>query len=204
MFVSIRYVASNYNKLMNRHPWCTTSATSGLLLGMSDVIAQGIIEHRSLKEYDVRNTMKSIMIGCVFTGPGARTWYMILDRFVKGHTGLATVKKVHVDQLCMAPLLLAALFVLSERREDIRLKFRTSYTSTLLTNYTYWPWLQGINFYFVPVLYRSIFVHVAGLFWNSYITWMSKKDILFQDNSDIVHCPVNGGYFEACSDLILT
>lgn len=49
------------------------------------------------------------------------------------------------------------------------------YWQTLLADYMFWPPLQLINFSFVPVRYQFLYVNVATLGWNAFLSLMANK-----------------------------
>ena len=182
MLIILRYLASNYKVSMKAHPWLTTGLSSGLLCGIGDIVSQELVEEHGWRHYDIRRTLKMATIGCFFTGPILRSWYILLDKIVKGTCSITIAKKVHIDQLCVAPFVIGALFILSDELDgktlsDIRDRLKTSYIDTLLRNYMLWPWVQGLNFYFVPVQYRVIVVNFVGIFWNTYLSWVLNRDV---------------------------
>ena len=57
-------------------------------------------------------------------------------------------------------------------------RFEKDYYSTLMNSYRFWPFVQIVNFMFVPAFYRILVVRFAALFWNTYISF-----VLFSDKS---------------------
>jgi len=49
------------------------------------------------------------------------------------------------------------------------------YLMTYLTDCLVWPPLQLINFTFIPVNYQFLFVNLANIAWNAYLSWMANS-----------------------------
>jgi len=151
----------------------------GVLVGAGDVIAQQAVEKKG-KSHDVMRTAKMTVMGLCVLGPGLRTWYLILDRVVKGAGTSAAVKKMLMDQTLWAPSFLAMFFCLvgamnGKEVEEIKDKFRSDYIDAMKINYMIWPAVQIVNFKFVPMQHRVIVVNIVALFWNTYLAYTSHK-----------------------------
>ena len=99
------------------------------------------------------------------------------------------VARVAVDQTLFAP---TSLFVflstmsLMEGSSPSE-KLERSYTTTLKRNWMVWPFVQLINFRFVPLDHRVILVQVVSLGWNCYLSYVNSSSILPLP-SDIKDC----------------
>jgi len=169
-----------YLTSMNKRPWLTTMVSTGCICGTGDILAQQLIEHKG-KNYDIRRTVKMAAMGTLFIGPGLRTWYIVLDKLIKGASTTAVIKKVVADQFLWAPVFIAAFFSVSELLDgssfaDVEQKLKTAYLPALKANYLIWPWVQLGNFYFVPLQHRIVVVNFVALFWNMYLAWAAHQD----------------------------
>lgn len=80
------------------------------------------------------------------------------------------------DQLIFAPIGLGVYFLItSELKEKSSNKNANTYKDALLANYTVWPWLQLINFSFVPLTLRVPFIGLASIGWNAYLSNLRFK-----------------------------
>ena len=88
-----------YLAALHHFPYITGGATTSLLMGTGDVIAQKVIEER--KELDFARTRRFLIIGAVYFGPVCTKWYRTLDRLVpqfrlpKKYHGLAKTVSWH-------------------------------------------------------------------------------------------------------------
>lgn len=114
-------------------------------------------------------------------GPCVRLWYGVMDKAIKVKSPAArTVIKVGMDQLIFAPIFTAALvstisYTQDRNIQSIKDKLRTQYTDILLCNYCVWPWVQIVNFRFVPLNYQTLFTQSVAFLWNIYVSWKTHS-----------------------------
>jgi protein Mpv17 len=53
-------------------------------------------------------------------------------------------------------------------------KLDKTYWNALTSNWMVWPFVQVVNFSFVPLDYRVLFVNGLSIFWNCYLSYISK------------------------------
>ena len=151
----------------------------GCLSGIGDVIAQQVVERKGFKNHNFRRTANFMSIGFVMIAPCMRTWFITLDRLVKGTGTVAAIQKVILDQSIWAPSVIAGVFAAvdvleGKTQEQLKQKFRDSYFAALKTAWCVWPFVQMFNFYFVPLQYRVIIVNFVSIFWNTYLAWIAN------------------------------
>eukprot|EP00918_Siedleckia_nematoides_P051316 GHVU01112303.1.p1 GENE.GHVU01112303.1~~GHVU01112303.1.p1 ORF type:complete len:186 (+),score=19.24 GHVU01112303.1:140-697(+) len=171
-----------YMKVLNKRPLVTQALSAGILMGMGDTIAQVAVEKKGLKNYDVPRTTKFFLFGTIVLGPGLKAWYVLLDKLYKGQGALTTIKKVATDQTILAPVLLCVVlgsinFWNTYSVQAVKAKLKQDYKEVLITNYKVWPAAQLINFYFVPLQLRVVYVQVIALFWNTYIAYIGNREV---------------------------
>ncbi|XP_074471262.1 mitochondrial inner membrane protein Mpv17 isoform X2 [Sebastes fasciatus] len=96
----------SYQMLLTRYPQTGQTLTAGCLMGVGDVVSQQLVERKGLTHHDLKQTTKMMSIGFILVGPVLGSWYKILDRLVVGGTKSAAMKKMLLDQLGFAPVLL--------------------------------------------------------------------------------------------------
>ncbi|KAK2169247.1 hypothetical protein NP493_1199g02002 [Ridgeia piscesae] len=169
-----------YLRVLAKHPYKTQSSTTGGLMAVGDVVAQFVVEKKSVDEYSGKRTGRFLVFGMFVLGPLLRTWYLVLDRIiVSPPSGLTTLKKVALDQLMFAPMVLPFfLGTMSYWRthsiETAKEKVIQDYRAVLLTNYKIWPAAQLINFYFVPFQHRILYTNCIALYWNVYLAYKTE------------------------------
>lgn len=66
----------------------------------------------------------------------------------------------------------------------IKMELSSNYFDVLSANYYIWPWVQIVNFYYIPLQYQVLVVQTVALFWNTYLAWKTNKKLLL-DIEDI-------------------
>lgn len=54
-------------------------------------------------------------------------------------------------------------------------RLQKTWWPALQTNWMVWPFVQTINFAFLPLQYRVLFANVISIGWNSYLSWVNSK-----------------------------
>ncbi|KND04420.1 uncharacterized protein SPPG_00149 [Spizellomyces punctatus DAOM BR117] len=170
-----------YHATLTRRPIATQAVTAGCLFTAGDFIAQHGVEGKSLANHDWKRTGRLATYGTLALGPAIAVWYRYLSTAVTIKNPLAaTVARMSIDQCVFAPTNLFCFFTaigFMEGRswKQIKDKLRQTYMPTLKANFTVWPPVQLVNFYFTPVNYQSLVVNTVALGWNSYLSWTNAK-----------------------------
>lgn len=172
-------------------------------MGTGDFLAQTVIEKQKLSQLDYARTLKFFAIGfcvavstifqlisieikmmCIFflfqKGPGLRKWYGTLEAKCTATSKLGrTVQKVFIDQIVFAPIFLAGLLSIigySQHQDvgKVKEKLQNDYPDILIANYSVWPWVQIINFSFIPLNYQVLWTQTFAVFWNIYFSWRTN------------------------------
>ncbi|KAK2145063.1 hypothetical protein LSH36_705g01020 [Paralvinella palmiformis] len=155
---------------------------SRVLMCLGDGLAQVFVEKKPLDKFDVKRSGRFFLYGTVILGPTLRSWYTILDKIVKGTGKSAALQKVALDQFGFAPGFLAfflssmTLFSTGSVTASIE-KCKKDWKEVVVANWKIWPAAQTINFYFVPLNWRLIYVNVIAVFWNTYLAYISERDV---------------------------
>ena len=56
-------------------------------------------------------------------------------------------------------------------------KVRTRFLSTLFAAWKFWPMANAVNFWFVPMQFRVLYMNVLSLFWTGWLTYVNSKKI---------------------------
>lgn len=103
-----------YERQLQKRPVLTQAATSAVLFGAGDVVAQRMAEGRS--NLDVSRTLMTSVFGGAVVGPLGHLWYSHLDKitgalgFVKPGSNWFFISKLLVDAICWNSLYIAAFF----------------------------------------------------------------------------------------------
>lgn len=89
----------------------------------------------------------------------------------------AVAKRLALDQLGFAPTFLpiffTALLTLEGDVAKVPKKIEEEWWPAVKTNWVVWVPAQLLNFRFVPGNLQVLFSNVVGLFWNSYLSFIS-------------------------------
>lgn len=168
-----------YQKTLVKYPILIQAVQSGVLMGTGDLIAQSIVEKKPFENINWLRTAQFASVGLFVGGPGLRTWYGILNKYVGSQGPAATLKKVALDQFIFAPVFISVLLVTingmqgQSMDENIN-NLKRDYPDVLVNNYKLWPWVQLANFYIVPLNYQVLLVQTVAIFWNTYISWKTN------------------------------
>lgn len=132
------------------------------------------------------------VIGAVWIAPVIHYWFDLLERLTKSPKGPPTTfagtmvkaaKMVTLDQSIGAPLVNAGFMFLFtfatalcagtpgvKAARDALTMVRSSIWATLLVCWKIWPLANLLNFAFVPVNLRVLFLNFVGLGWNIYLS----------------------------------
>ena len=158
-----------YSRLLHTHPIRTNMATTGTLFALGDILAQTLEPSQETEQSPLARTARAATYGTLYA-PLGDAWYRLRQRRVPG-----TALRVAADQLLFAPaglaLYYAAMAVLrGEPPATAAQRVRTQLWPTLCANWCVWPWVQLVNFRWVPVEYRLGAVSGVAVLWNAYLS----------------------------------
>lgn len=153
---------------------------SAMMFTTSDILTQQFVEKKG-SNHSGRRTLRMCVMGIII-GPIQRTWFLTLERFIPPTSKIQIVKKLIVDQTVYGPFIIFFFYSLSstlagKNLNDIKLILQERYLKTIFTAYKVWPFVQAVNFSFVPLQHRANFVQVVSLCWNMYLSWMANKPV---------------------------
>lgn len=178
-----------YRWLLHNRPFVTNVLTSCTFMTAGDLISQLLLQRPNKSEevsqgasfidqINLKQTAKFALAGLIFVGPTVRGCLVLIDKLFGPTTSVRVLaKKLLVDQGLIAPCFLAGnisvLTMIGTRSIDsVKSELERSYLGLLKANYCFWPFVQVINFYFIPLAYRVPFGSSAALAW---ITILSYK-----------------------------
>jgi len=153
-------------------------ASAGLLASVSDVLCQLAVE--KTEKWDVKRTGRFVFTVSCIVAPIQYRWFQMLQNRIKNGTNLTIgLKRMIVDQVVAAPVLTSLLLftvnILDGNSVHTSIsRTKTSFVPVISTNYKVWPFVQVVNFAFIPLQYRVVFVQFIGVFWNIYLSHMAQ------------------------------
>lgn len=167
-----------YNGRLAARPLLTQSVTTAVLFATGDITAQQLVEQRGLKNHDLTRTGRMALYGgCVF-GPVATTWFGFLARNVNfANRRVETAARVFCDQAFFAPVMIGAFLSSMATMEgaSARERLEKTWWPALKTNWMVWPFVQTVNFTFLPLQHRVLFANIVSIGWNSYLSWVNSQ-----------------------------
>ncbi|KAH8646024.1 hypothetical protein BGZ60DRAFT_424679 [Tricladium varicosporioides] len=123
--------------------------------------------------------------------PAASRWFKFLQtRIVLQNKNVEMVARVTIDQTLFAPtslfVFLSSMSIMEGSSASEKLE--KSYTMALKRNWIVWPFVQLINFRFVPLDHRVIVVQVVSLGWNCYLSFINSSIALPSSPGGVRDC----------------
>ncbi|KAK3984875.1 hypothetical protein QBC44DRAFT_7437 [Cladorrhinum sp. PSN332] len=168
-----------YQARLAARPLLTSAISTSILFSVGDITAQQLVDKRGLSKHDYLRTGRMALYGGLVFGPCASTWFGLLSKHVNfpGSPNRTILARVAADQGLFAPVFigvfLSSMAVLEGGSPAAKLS--ESYFPALSANYMIWPFVQMVNFKFVPLQHRLVFVNVVSIGWNSYLSWLNSK-----------------------------
>lgn len=169
---------SRYLKSLERKPLQTKAITAGFLSGASDVVAQTLTSNGPLHW---RRTLAIAAFGFLWSGPSNHYWQNFLEKFFKGRRdGATVVQKVVTDQVVYGPicnvLLISYLSLVVEGRSAraTKQRLRQDYPRIQLNGWKVWPLAALINYRYVPLKLRVLFVNMVAFCWSTFLITRAK------------------------------
>ncbi|XP_045135554.1 peroxisomal membrane protein 2-like [Portunus trituberculatus] len=162
---------TSYNGCLASQPLVTKSCTSAITAALGDYLGQLISRQHAV---DLRSIARYATFGLLVTGPLAHNFYLFLDRLVRPGVKGAAIKRLLIERLGFAPLLVFLSFYLLSRMEGkshaaAMMEVRMKWFPTLKMNWRVWTPIQYFNVNYVPQQYRSLFANFVALFWIMYL-----------------------------------
>ncbi|GJE89439.1 Mpv17/PMP22 family protein [Phanerochaete sordida] len=169
-----------YNAFLQRRPVIGQCATSAVLFGASDIVAQQAVEKRGLAKHDYVRTLRSTFYGGCLFGPAVTKWFGFLNRLQFRTPRRAVIYRVYLDQFMFAPAIIAFYFgsmTIMEGKgvSEAVSRIEKAYVPTVLRNWMVFIPTQLVNFAFVPHHLRVLTVGIVSLFWNTYLSMVNNS-----------------------------
>ena len=169
-----------YGRLLRSYPLVTKSVTSAGLVGLGDLVSQGIeMWSRGKAEVpDKKRVGTMALFGGAYLGPVLHGWYsLVLGRYFPGQGFLTVLKKTVLDQTIFATFVCCSFFIgltllNGGTLEQGQAKVRRDLWPTLIANWSIWPGVQVVNFSLIPIHYQVLVVNCVAVFWNAYLSYV--------------------------------
>ncbi|EGZ20819.1 hypothetical protein PHYSODRAFT_496960 [Phytophthora sojae] len=188
-----------YDGWLRRAPVLTKSVTSAALFGLGDRIAQRVEKSREPKDRtphpeeaeddaalvsaSTARTMRMMIWGSVLFAPIVHTWVNFVERTVGSHGKVVVFKKMLLDMFVLAPGINTLFFTTKQLMEGKTFRDGLDFAAdrlpqTLKANYTIWPIANIVNYGYVPLQYRILFINCVNLVWTTVLSTVSSRPAL--------------------------
>lgn len=181
-------MAQLIKKLFTKYLVVTNTITCGCLLGTGDLITQNIEQrfmHRKKEDEEGvvinwHRTGRMFMMG-ISLGPLTHLWYNVaIDKLIKGVGNKMVFKKILADQFVAGPIFCSSFFFGMGLMEGRGIKgavgeVRDNFLPVYMADWCFWPPAQYINFRYLPVEYRVVYVCTLTLCWNTFLSYMKHR-----------------------------
>lgn len=110
-------------------------------------------------------------------GPAATRWFQFLqEKIVLKNKNLEILARVVVDQSLFTPVNLGCFLSSMAYMEGVPIKEKIdkSYKTAITANWSIWPFIQMVNFKFVPLPHRVLFVNTISIGWNCFLSMINS------------------------------
>ena len=171
-----------YVSFIDTYGWKAQCINTCVLVGIGDVLSQCIVYQRlTYATFDFGECARYFGVGLLMLGPTMHMWYTGLDRIVRSTGMRAAVTKMLMDQTMFLPPYVAAIIAVMgilthESQQKIANDLKSDFLPIMGCCYMGWPWIQIVNFRYVPLKHRIFVMNVVGLFYNTLIAWKVEKN----------------------------
>ncbi|KAJ3775866.1 hypothetical protein FB446DRAFT_723581 [Lentinula raphanica] len=182
-------ILSLYSAAFARRPMATQSATSAIIFGTGDIIAQQLVDRKGLKNHNYTRTARFLFYGACLFGPVLTKWHQFINRRHFDSPLRAVIYKVTLDQFVAAPFITVPMFfgsmsIMEGRPDEAIPRIRNSYVSTLTRGWCLFIPAQIVNFAFVPISMRILFFSTVALCWNTYLSFFNARQKQLQEQAE--------------------
>jgi hypothetical protein len=145
----------------------------------------------SRSSLDLHRTLQVAITGMVWSGPITHFWYALLEKIYALLAKLLNIQnpaiglcvKLLLDAILFSPTVVVGYFVVRSLLEGgnwtikAKDKLQTKFKPTLLSAWKFWPAVNSVNFYFVPLQFRVLYMNVLSLLWSGYLTYVNSAQI---------------------------
>jgi len=162
---------ARYSKQLIVRPYRTKAITTGILMMISDYLAQKFTE----PGLEIERLMRYLFYGMIIAGPATAWWFSLLERKIVVGGLRGALHMAALDQLIGAPILLATFILFMHLAEGEAIGgsedlLREKHHNALLASMRVWPWVNTFNFAMVPSQYRVVFGSVFNVFWIAFLS----------------------------------
>lgn len=169
----------------------STSALTGLaVMGVGDSAVQLGVDG----QLDVQRTLVSSTYNGFIYSPFMHVWWSQLDAWWPGRSASAVTRKVITNQLAITPFNSLFFIVWSKAvgaavtagrsgsppdwtavYAETETHLRRELPSLLVTSCAFWPFAHALNFRYLPLSLRIVFMSSCSVCWGGYLSFVTHR-----------------------------
>ncbi|KAJ1430954.1 hypothetical protein B484DRAFT_448619 [Ochromonadaceae sp. CCMP2298] len=180
-----------YNRILSKHPIATKILSSGIIGGLGDLLVQAININKKGGAIDFRRVAVFTSVCGFYIAPVIDLWFQWLNTLafpaVLGETG-KVLTTLFIDQTLGAVTINAGFFLAFELAQRLipgkgqkidnensilqsgAQQVRAYLWPTLKGSWCWWPFVNYVNFKYIPLQNRLVFSNLAAVFWNMFLS----------------------------------
>mmetsp|Transcript_26203 Transcript_26203/g.38819 ORF Transcript_26203/g.38819 Transcript_26203/m.38819 type:complete len:231 (-) Transcript_26203:312-1004(-) len=183
-------IPSLIHAYFQKRPILANSCSGFGTFAVGDILSQMVAqssEGNNSATIDVMRAVRTGTVGVLMNGFMLHFWYRSLDRIFG--SAMKNVKmvvfKCFVDQLVYAPFSIGVFFTyasinrggsIGDIYDTMTKKSNESFLETWAADCMIWPWVNFLNFRFVPIYMRPTFIGMAQVMWQTYLSTVGHKE----------------------------
>ena len=175
-----------YSNLLNTRPILTKSITASLIFGLSDFSAQqiesgGKVKDGNTKSKDWIRTITASLVGLLYFGPAAHSWYETIFKILPGTSLVSTLQKAALGQLLFGPSFTCVFFATSLMQSGTFslsnwfTKIRQDLPGAWVAGLSFWPMVDLVSYSLIPAKWIPLFVNFCSFVWTIYLSIVANR-----------------------------
>ena len=181
-----------YGGQLKVRPIITKSLTAFVMVTIGDMNSQLIEKCRKYlfilvvfklnksepKGFNLKRTLRFASLALFLTAPYFHFYTVhFLPKFFPINNFGSLVIRVLFDSIVCSPLMNLFIhtmipFLEGKGFEEIKVRIKGRFWPTQLSAWSYWPWMQMINFWFIPIPFQVLYLNFAALIWYMIFSYM--------------------------------
>lgn len=189
----------SYSNSLEKHPYLVKIISSAVIGGLGDILIQfyqSKISNAITFTFDLRRFIVFTTVAGFYIAPVINLWFNWLARLpvpTKWNNVAKAAYMMLIDQTAGAVLINMGFFFAFELAQRAFppynvftsnfidagiLSTKNNLWETLIANWYCWPWINFINFLWVPLKYRVLFSNAAAVLWNMFLSSIANRAIV--------------------------
>lgn len=167
-----------YLHVLEEEPLVTKMVTIGLMAMLGDTLAQ-LLQGTWVAHLNWHQMVSKLVIGITVTAPMYHYLYMFLEDWMPAAEARNRFIHLFADQVLAVPIWIVAFLVMDSVMDNpftaldvIGGRFRGQFCSILFTSWVMYPFIQYLNFTYVPAKLRIFVLIAVSVVFNTVISYL--------------------------------